>query len=191
MPDRKFIRGFLATTILLISFALVATVLMRQFKAAPPENIPKPTSPEIDMTLTSLNFSEMRGNDKLWDLAARRADYDKDAAVVKLVEPKTDIYYGKAGGMTISSRNGSYQEQKHLVTMREKVHAVTRKGMKFDTEYLEYNSASGEVTTALPVRLVDGRLSLTARGMLLSLNDETVRFKSQVNAVIEGYNAKR
>ena len=171
--------------------ALVAAILFRQFHATSPETASKPISPEVDMSLSQLNFSEMKGSEKLWDLTAERADYDKEAALAKLTGVRTEIYDGKAGGLTITSKKGSYHEAQHLVTMQEKVHAVTKKGMVFDTEQLEYRSGPGLVITHHPVKVVDGRLTLTAQGMEMSLQNEDVRFRGAVHAVIEGVHAKR
>jgi lipopolysaccharide export system protein LptC len=63
--------------------------------------------------------------------------------------------------------------------------------MVFDTEQLEYRTGAGLILTDRPVKVVDGRLTLTARSMEMTLSDEQVRFMGTVNAVIEGYHAKR
>jgi LPS export ABC transporter protein LptC len=191
MPNTRQIRRILAVVIVASTVALVAAILFRQFRSTPPETASKPISPEVDMSLSRLTFSEMKGNNKLWDLTAERADYDKEAALAKLIGVRTEIYDGKAGGMVITSKKGSYHEAQHLVTMQEKVHAVTKKGMVFDTEQLEYRSGPGLVVTNRPVKVVDGRLTLTAQGMEMSLHQEEVRFRGAVHAVIEGAHAKR
>lgn len=171
--------------------ALVAAILFRQFRSTSPETASKPISPEVDMSLSRLTFSEMKGDEKLWDLTAERAEYDKAAALAKLSGVRTEIYNGKAGGVVITSKKGSYHEAQHLVVMQDKVHAVTKKGMVFDTEQLEYHSGPGLVTTNHPVKVVDGRLTLTAQGMEMSLQNENVRFRGAVHAVIEGTHGKR
>jgi hypothetical protein len=42
-----------------------------------------------------------------------------------------------------------------------------------------------------PVKVADGRLTLTAQRMEMTLKDEKVFFRGAVDAVIEGYHAKR
>lgn len=190
MPNTRQIRRILAVVIVASTVALVMAILFRQFRSTPPETASKPISPEVDMSLSKLTFSEMKGNEKLWDLTAERADYDKEAALAKLTGVRTEIYDGKAGGVTITSKTGRYHEAQHLVIMQEKVHAVTKKGMVFDTELLEYRSGPGVVLTNRPVKVVDGRLTLTAQGMEMTLHDEKVRFQGPVNAVMEGTHAK-
>lgn len=176
--------------ILTTSVALVAAILFRQLRSAPPETASKPISPEIDMSITRLNFSEMRENDKLWDLAAEQADYDKEAGTTKLTGVKTEIFGKKAGGLVITSATGNYFEDKHLVVMKKNVRAISKKGMTFDTEQLEYRSVPGLVTSNRPVKVVDGRLTLTAQGMEMTLDDEKVRFRGPVDAIIEGAHEK-
>jgi LPS export ABC transporter protein LptC len=190
MPNTRRIRQILAVAIVASSVALAAAVMIRQFRSTPPESA-RPLSPAIDMSLAKLDFSEMRGNNKLWDLAADRADYDKKAGAAILTGVKAQIYDSKAGGLVITSQTGWYHEQQHLIKMQDKVHVVTQKGMTFDTELLEYRTAPGLILTEQPVKVRDGRLTLTAKGMELSLNDEKVRFGGPVVAIIEGYHGKR
>ncbi|MDK9717996.1 MAG: LPS export ABC transporter periplasmic protein LptC [Trichlorobacter sp.] len=191
MPNTRQIRRILAVVIVASTVALVVAILFRQFRSTPPETASKSISPEVDMSLSKLTFSEMKGNEKLWDMTAERADYDKEAALAKLTGVRTEIYDGKAGGIVITSKTGRYHETQRLVIMQEKVHAVTKKGMVFDTEQLEYRSGPGLVVTNQPVKVVDGRLTLTAQGMEMSLHQEEVRFRGAVHAVIEGAHAKR
>lgn len=143
------------------------------------------------MAMTRVSFSEMRGDEKLWDLTADTAEYDKDKGLVRLQKVRTEIYEGKAGGAVITSRQGVYDEAARIVRMNGDVHIVTRRGMVLDTDQLTYRAAEGELATDLPVKVVDGRLRLTAIGMLLFVKDEKVHFNRQVQSVIEGKNAKR
>jgi len=191
MPNTRRIRQILAVIIVAASVALVAAVLVRQFRSNSSESASQPISPEIDMVITTLNFSEMRGNDKLWNLVADRADYHKSSGTTTLVGVRTEIYGSKTGGMVITSETGWYNEAEHLVKLQKNVHAVTKKGLVFDTEQLEYRTVPGVVVTDKPVKVVDGRLTLRAQGMNMSLNDEKVLFRGAVDAVIAGSHAKR
>jgi LPS export ABC transporter protein LptC len=191
MPNTRRIRQILATVIIVISVALAGTIMVRQFRTAPSDSVSRPVSPEIDMSIAKLDFSEMRGSEKLWNLTAERADYDKDTGAAQLVKVKAEIFGSKTGGMVITAETGSYDETRRLVLMQKQVHAVTRKGMVFDTEQLEYRTGPGLILTDRPVKVVDGRLTLTARSMEMTLSDEQVRFTGTVNAVIEGYHANR
>ncbi len=185
------IRTLLAIAIVALSAALVATVFIKQKGTPDQEDIPKTVAPEIDMSLKQLHFSEMRGNDKLWELVAEQADYDKEAALARLQQVQTEIY-GKqsSNNITITSKKGVYRETEQLVVMQDDVHAVSKKGLTFDTDYIEYHAGPGLIKTGHPVKVVDGRITITARGMDLLLDDETVLFKGGVNAVVKSYYAR-
>lgn len=190
MLSTRRIKQILAVAIVVPSVALVTVIVLRQLRSSPPEPVSKTTSPDIDMAMTGLRFSEMRDDLKLWDLVAQRADYDKEPGVVRLTGVQLETFEGKAGGVVITSRTGTYHEAKRLVQLQGAVHAVTRRGMVFDSDTLEYLPATGLLLTDREVTVTDGRLRLKARGMEASLKDEKVRFLKQVDAVIEGKHAK-
>lgn len=191
MLSSRRIKQVLAVAIVVPSVALVAVVVLRQLRSTSPESVSKPSSPDVDMAMTRLRFSEMRDDAKLWELVAERADYDKEPGLVHLSAVRLETFEGKTGGVLITSKTGSYHEAKRLVKMEGAVHAVTRKGMVLDSDMVEYRPATGTLVTDREVTVVDGRLRLKARGMDASLKDEKVRFLQQVNAVIEGKHAKR
>jgi len=191
MLSTRRIKQILAAAILVPSVALVAIVLFRQLRSSSLESVPRSSSPNVDMAMNQVRFSEMRDDAKLWELVAERADYDKEPGIVRLSNVRLETFEGRTGGVVITSKTGTYQETKRLVTMEGDVHAVTRKGMVFDSELLEYRPATSTLLSDREVTVVDGRLKLKARGMAASLKDEQVRFLRSVNAVIEGNHAKR
>lgn len=186
MPSNRQIRQILAVVIVAASVAILGTIVVKNFTSETPELPASKKSPEVDMSMSKLRFSEMRDDSKQWELVAEKADYDKDSGKVKLSGLRLETFENKTGGVIVTSRYGNYLESERLVKMQEKVHAVTRKGMVFDTEYVEYRAASGVIKTDRPVRVADGRLTLRATGMELSLNDEKVSFLSQIDATVEG-----
>lgn len=190
MPNTRRIRQILAAVIIMVSVALVVTIVARNMRSGQPVAPPRPIPPDIDMSIDTLSFSETRGNERLWNLTAKRVDYDKETGVALLSQVTAEIFGSKTSGMVITSSSGSYDEPKRLVLMQDKVHAVTKKGMEFDTDQLEYRTGQGIVRTASPVQVRDGRLTLTASGMEMTLENEQARFTGPVTAVIKGYHAK-
>lgn len=189
MAASKRIRQILAAVILVISAAIAGTVVLKQLRSAPPDAPSRNSSPDIDMAMSRASFSEMRGDAKLWDLTAERAEYDRQTGLVRLHTVRTEIHESTAGGALLTSQTGLYDEQNRIVRMDGRVRVVTRRGMVLETDRLEYRPARGVVSTDRPVRVTDGRLTLTAVGMDLFLKDERVSFHRQIHSVIEGYHA--
>jgi len=187
----KRIRQVLATAIIVVSVTIAGTVALKLFRLAQPETDPRNSSLAIDMSASRAEFSEMRGDTKLWSLTAKKAEYDKKSGLIHLEEVHTEIYEGKGKGMVITSQSGIYNERLRIVQMKGKVHVVTKRGMVLDTDFLEYRSAEGVVLTDRPIRVTDDRLTLTAQGMYLTVKDEQAHFNHQIQAVIKGHNEKR
>ncbi len=57
------------------SVALVGGYPVQAVSVQPRLNRFQTISPEIDMSISRLNFSEMRGNDKLWDFDCRTGGF--------------------------------------------------------------------------------------------------------------------
>ncbi len=186
MPNNRQIRQFLAVAIVAAVVLLVGKVAVKNFTLDAPDNPSVKNSPGIDMAMNKLRFSEMKNDSKLWELVADKADYDKEPGIVQLSALRLETFEQKTGGVVVTSKNGNYFEPDRLVKMRDQVHAVTKRGMILDTEYLEYRPVTGIIQTDKPVSVLDGRLSLKANGMELFLKEETVVFMGQVDATIEG-----
>lgn len=191
MPSTRRIRRILAIAIVALCVAVVGAVALRQLRLSSPESASRTISPNVDMAMTKLRFSEMRDNAKLWELVADQADYDKDSGVVTLSGVHLETFEGKTGGMVVTSKTGTYNEQARIVKMNGTVHAVSKRGMVFDSDFVEYRPATGLLLTDRPVTVRDARMTLRAIGMELSLKEEKVRFLRQADALIEGKNAKR
>ena len=111
----KRIRQILAAVILGISAAIAGTVALKQFRSVPPDAPPRNSSPDIDMAMSRASFSEMRGNEKLWDLTAER-EYDKNGRVrLRLV--RTEIHEECGGRGAATSQTGLYDEPNRTVQM--------------------------------------------------------------------------
>jgi LPS export ABC transporter protein LptC len=187
MIATRRIRRVLATTVVVASAAMAGAILLKQFRAAPPETPPRNLSPQTDMAMTKLRFSEMRDDAKLWELVAENADYDKDGGgKARLRLPRLEIYDKKAGGAVVTSETGQFLESSNQVIFQGKVHTVTKRGLVMDTEELVYHTKTGLLVTKKPVTVKDGRLTLKGVGMELASRNEEVRFTGRVEAVLEG-----
>jgi len=191
MANQKRIKQALMAGVLLVSIAIAATIAFRQMQLSPPEPSLRSSSPDVDMTMVTASFSEMRGDAKLWDLTAEQADYDKDTGEIFLQQLLTNIYDDKAGKLQITARNGFYDEKKRLISMTGDVQVVTEKGMTLTTEQLDYLPDQDLIKTDKPVHLKDNRLTITAIGMELFPGTEQVKFHHQINSVIEVKNARK
>jgi LPS export ABC transporter protein LptC len=186
VPPRN-IRFALALLVTMASIGIVTTISFKGSRTALPEPVSKQLPQNIDVALNNARFTEMRDGLNVWELLAKRAEYDKAGDVaylsdVQMVFAKTR----KNGTITVTASKGEYANVSRNVRLQGKVHVATESGMFFDTEALEYLAGLSLFRTAERVNYHHERLSLSAIGMELDVKAETSRFFKSVDAVVQG-----
>jgi LPS export ABC transporter protein LptC len=187
MVSPRNIRFALALLVTAAIVGIVAAISLKGFRTTSPEPVSQQLPQNIDVALQNARFTEMREGATVWELVARRAEYDKTGDVAYL----TDIHmvYAKSranGSITLTASKGEYSNSSRNIRLRGKVHVVTESGMVFDTESLDYLAEPSLFRTADRVDFHHERLSLAAIGMELYAKTETSRFFKPVDAVVEG-----
>jgi len=187
MVSPRNIRIVLALLVTAAIVGIVAAISLKGFRSTSPKTVSQQLPQNIDVALQNARFTEMSNGATVWELVAKRAEYDKSGDVVYL----TDIHmvYAKSrtnGSITLTSAKGEYSNSSRNIRLRGKVHVATESGMVFDTESLDYLAEPSLFRTADHVDYHHERLSLAATGMELYAKTETSRFFKSVNAVVEG-----
>ena len=187
MVSPRNIRFVLALLVTAAIVGIVAAISQNGFRTTSPEPVSQQLPQNIDVAMQNARFTEMRDGTTIWELVAKRAEYDKTGDVVYL----TDIHmvYAKTrtnGSITLTASKGEYTNTSKNIHLRGKVHVVTESGMVFDTDSLDYLAESSLFRTADHVDYHHERLTLAATGMELFAKTETSRFFKSVDAVVEG-----
>ena len=187
MVSPRNIRFALALLVTAAIIGIVAAISLKGFRTTSPEPVSQQLPQNIDVALQNARFTEMRDGTTVWELVAKRAEYDKTGEVAYL----SDIHmvYAKTrsnGSITLTASRGEYSNASRNIRLRGKVHVVTESGMVFDTESLDYLAETSLFRTADRVDFHHERLSLAAIGMELYAKTETSRFFKPVDAVVEG-----
>jgi LPS export ABC transporter protein LptC len=187
MVSPRNIRFALALLVTAAIIGIVAAISMKGFRATLPEPVSPQLPQNIDVALQNARFTETSAGATVWELVAKRAEYDKTGDVVYL----TDIHmvYAKNrtnGSITLTAAKGTYSNVSKNIQLRGKVHVATESGMTFDTESLDYLGGPSLFRTADHVDYHHERLSLAATGMELDAKTEKSRFFKSIDAVVEG-----
>jgi len=187
MVSPRNIRFALALLVTAAIVGIVAAISLKGFRTTSPEPVSQQLPQNIDVALQNARFTEMRDGATVWELVAKRAEYDKIGDVAYLSE--IHMVYAKTranGSITLTASKGEYSNSSRNIRLRGKVHVVTESGMVFDTETLDYLAEPSLFRTADRVDFHHERLSLAAIGMELYAKTETARFFKPVDAVVEG-----
>ncbi len=183
----------LALALLVVSAAIGITVAIFQkgSKSAPAESVSKQLPLNVDVALNKARFTEVRGNVTVWTLVAERAEYSKKGEAVDLFGIHMEFSKNRpAGTIIVTAEKGTYSTKNKNVALRGKVHMTTESGVIFDTRTLDYMASTSIFTTADTVRFRQHRMTLTAQGMDLDIDNQVAHFRNSVQATVSGVLAK-
>ena len=180
-----------AVAILVISaiIGIVAAITLKgSHQAAQPEPSPRQLPHNIDMAIHDACFYEVRGGTTVWELVAKKAEYNKNGDIAYLSDIRMKFARtASAGALTVTAAKGTYFNKSRNVALRGKVHVVTETGVSLDTETIDYLAAHSQFRTSDEVTCRQQRLMLTARGMVLDVANEKARFLETVDARVAGF----
>jgi LPS export ABC transporter protein LptC len=186
------IRFAVAALVISAIIGIVAAITLKgSHQAALPEPSSRQLPHNIDMAIHDACFYEVRGGTTVWELLAKKAEYDKSGDIVYLSDIRMKFAKtASAGALTVTAAKGTYFNKSRNVTLRGKVHAVTETGVSFDTDTIDYLAAPSQFRTPDEVTCRQQRLMLTARGMELDVVNQKARFLKAVDARVAGYNTR-
>ena len=169
-----------AIAILVIS-AIIGIVAAITLKGSHQAAIPEPNSRQlphnIDMVINNACFYEVRGGKTVWEMVAKKTEYDKNGDIAYLSDIRMKFAKtASAGALTVTAAKGTYFNKSRNVALRGKVHVVTETGVILDTETIDYLAAHSQFRTSDEVTCRHQRLMLTARGMEMDVASQMARF---------------
>ncbi len=132
--------------------------------------------------LRGLTYTQVEGGVRKWTLAATGARFDQEAKTATLTDVRLKFYPESGGWITLSGREGTYDQKHKRVTLKGRVRGRSHDGMTLATEELTYSEESGRVDTDAEVIITGPRFRVRGRGMVVLVPQQTVVFKSQVDS---------
>jgi LPS export ABC transporter protein LptC len=178
---------------ILVTSAIIGIVAAITLKGSHQAALPEPSSRQlpknIDMAIHDASFYDVREGTTVWELVAKKAEYDKSGDIAYLSDIRMKFAKTRsAGTLTVTAEKGTYYNKSRNVALRGKVHVVTETGVSFDTETIDYLAAHSQFRTEDLVTCRQQRLALTARGMVLDAANQKARFLTAVDARVAGLN---
>jgi LPS export ABC transporter protein LptC len=129
-----------------------------------------------------LTYTQVRNGLKRWTLFAEGARYDNSSGHVALVKVKVDYFPDKEGLMTILGDEGEYDQQNQVMILRGNVCVRTHDGIRLKAEYLTYSERDQVLESDSWLTLSGERFSVTGKGVIGSMQQRILVFKSQVDS---------
>ncbi|MBD1401641.1 LPS export ABC transporter periplasmic protein LptC [Pelovirga terrestris] len=178
------VRRILALLILL-AVILLGLVVWRHLQQAPLQEVLEALSPEIDLALDHLNYTETQDGRKRWTLVADRAEYLRAGNLVRLTPVQLTFYEaGAFGDLGLTADHGELQEDTRQVDVWGGVVIVGEGGERLQTETLRYQDQQRLLSTAAPIHYQAPRMELTGVGLVIDLQKNTMLVKKDVRMLL-------
>jgi len=191
MVSPRNIRLALALLVMSATIGIMAAIIQKGSKPAPPAPVSQQLPLNVDLALQKARFTEVRGGVILWTIEADRAEYSKQGEMVHLFGVHMNFYKTRTvGTIMVTADTGTYSTKNKSATLRGKVHVVSESGVVFDTRSLDYQASPSRFKTADIVTFRQERMTLNAQGMELDVDKQEVRFLNTVSATVSGLQRK-
>ncbi|MFO7811346.1 MAG: LPS export ABC transporter periplasmic protein LptC [Pelovirga sp.] len=170
---------------ILLAVILLGLVLWRHVQQAPVQEVLEALSPEIDLALDHLNYTETQDGRKRWTLTADRAEYLRGNHLVRLTPVQLTFYdAGTFGDLNLTADHGELQEDTRQVDVWGDVVIVGEGGERLQTESLRYQDQQRLLTTAAPIHYQAPRMEVTGVGLLVDLEKSTMLVEKDVRMLL-------
>ncbi|MDQ7782802.1 MAG: LPS export ABC transporter periplasmic protein LptC [Desulfomonilaceae bacterium] len=127
------------------------------------------------------NFTYSTPGANPWELEASSAIIADSLDKIELTNPRVVYRGGKGGTIYLSAKVGQLDRKSNNVSAHGDV-IIRYKDMKFATGEITYSQANHQAKSSSPVSLEGGDLSLTGKGLKVSIDDEEITIERDVEA---------
>jgi LPS export ABC transporter protein LptC len=167
--------------LMLATVVVLLFVISGRFQPPSVEKIVEALPEDVDLALKKVDYTETRGDEKLWTLSADSVDHVSGQQET-LVENVRMVFFSKGefGDITLTACKGHWFMQEGRIDLQGDVVAKSSNGFSLYTQRLTYMKEDDLIFTDLPVRLVNREMELTGTGLRLPVKDQSLELLSNV-----------
>lgn len=111
-------------------------------------------------------LSESSAGQSLWQLKVKEADFFDNGQYLTLKSPVLILNEDSQNTSTVTSQQGRYDVEKHLITLSKKVVGTSGKeNAKIETEEIFYDTQTKKIWSDSPVKLTRGKITVKGAGL--------------------------
>lgn len=166
---------------MLATVAVLLLVISGRFRPPAVEKVVEALPEDVDLALTKVDYTETRGEEKIWTLSADSVDHISGQQET-LIENVRMVFFSKGefGDITLTARKGHWFLQEGRIDLQGDVVAHSSNGFSLYTQRLTYVKEGDLISTDLPVRLVNREMELTGTGLRLPVKNQSLELLSDV-----------
>ena len=167
--------------LILISIAVLTTVIYRHLQQQSPEEILSMLPENIDLALEDLHYTQNEDGQRRWTLDADTAEYQRDSSLAKLEVVKLLFYEaGDFGDINLQADQGQLAQETHQIDIWGNVILKTERGEQLFTERLHYDDQARQLSTTERIRFLSPQLEMTGTGLQIDIDQGRMLVKENV-----------
>lgn len=166
---------------MLATAVVLLLVISGRFQPPVVEKVVEALPEDVDLALKKVDYTETRGDEKLWTLSADSVDHISGQQET-FIENVRMVFFSKGefGDITLTARKGHWFLQEGRIDLQGDVVAQSSNGFSLYTQRLVYMKENDLISTDLPVRLVNQDMELTGTGLRMPVKNQHLELLSDV-----------
>ncbi len=165
-----------------------AFAVWKNFVSRSPEELFRSLPENIDIAFGEVDYTETRGERRLWRLQAARVAREARQQKVQLEDVRMTLYQqGELGNVHLTAYQGWWFPETGNVELMGEVHVRGDGGLELFCDQLFFDNKAELVFSESPVRLLAEGMETTGVGLEFSLLQRRVVILDQVHARFSGW----
>jgi LPS export ABC transporter protein LptC len=145
-------------------------------------------SPEEGLKLKNIHYTQDNPEEGMrWILDAEEVKLSKDRQFISFNDFRLKLSPEKKPAIQLEGKRGEYNKNSGEIRVQGNVQGVSDNGYRITTEELLYRQKEGCLKTDGFVRIIGPFFSISGRGLLFNLNQETLELKSGVTTLLDSH----
>ncbi len=140
---------------------------------------------DVDLQVKDVKYEELGGTGVKWEIIADTASYLKKENTALFDKVKIKFIMKDGSVYNLSSDRGRVDTISYDMELSGNIIIVSDKGDRFKTQRLQFSKKDEQIFTKEAVIMENAFISIQAKGMTLSLKDESLTLNSSVKAQIQ------
>jgi LPS export ABC transporter protein LptC len=183
MNKRRLVKRVLLSVGLLILGATISVFIGYRRVTRNPEALLNLVQKEADMQLNRIRQTATKNGIREWRLEAKSATLLEKRKTMLLASPDVEFFMNDGDNLHLTADQGTIYTDSNRMTVSGQVSASTSR-YHFQTEALNYDPETRELSADEPVTLSGRSFTLQADSMAMNLNTNITRFEGGVEGTI-------
>ncbi|MBW2624292.1 MAG: LPS export ABC transporter periplasmic protein LptC [Deltaproteobacteria bacterium] len=139
----------------------------------------------VDMRLSGVNYTEVNGGQKEWDLKADSLRYSRAQKILHFDQVKITLYLEHEGKIDLSGNEGFYDRTAKLVSLSGRVVIQNDEGYRVMTQELTYHIDTKRIVIPGLFKIIGPKFSLDGRHLSWDIDTRLLKVHHQAKMLFK------